>query len=787
MKKKYRNYIILAIVVFALAVAGIAYLAITLRSDLSSVSLAHHAAPPPLPTTLLFDVIGQQALFYSSGSAIAPYVSIGYTQTNMSYMYLNASLYKRPLPRSFYMLEVQNECTNCGNVYTFVSDLLSALSRYNIVNSTNFANVSISSVLSIQNNSVLIVPSGLIPSQLLSNIPGSNLSVMQSLLNRGTSIIYIGKNFSNSLIAGSIETPTKNLPSYLTTAPINVSTKSSYYFDNATFSFDNGAMYGPISYENVSNGSIVAFSNYPNSWRNESAEADDVAHAISSMFWLPRFAYGYYNQSIDKNSSSGVIGLAMSNYTYPFSGVQTIRQMDSGYGRIVAYDNYNYTAAPGSVYSYQYFLPDYSINGSVSAPDTIIPGYSVDYELTIFTHSSSPIPLEPHLEVYGINMSKIESVSLPYSSQSGNFTFYKHVSLALPPGRYILSLESFSNALYASALLSVPNISISVISANYSKGQYKLSISSGGHPLQGIPYSIMVNSLYPSNGTIYNGTIYYTLPKGSPELYGNLDFNISMLSSNFHYVAVNKPISITISSNYIAIAVVAIIVLIMVTVVKAPNRDEFYIDVPRMSNSEKTRIKLNPQEVLTSFDKLNLKYKWRYMPLSLEEVRSAISTSMRYGSLPVSLTFNNVNILLDQLSSAGMLLSADGLYAPKSWVESSKHDIYYLATFKKLRMYLVTHGYMFTDLDSSDNADIIVTLHGERGRIIIYSKTSRFTALQPSSDSKTFIAFLNAESLEDFRNELANLYTPEAEKLRLYISAGMVILVNADQPTDIAL
>lgn len=95
-KKKYKFYIAAALAVFIIAVLGIAYLSITLKSDLSSIKSVTSPAAHPLPTTLLYSVVSQQALFYSSGSSIAPYVGIGYTQTNLSRIYLNASLYSRP-------------------------------------------------------------------------------------------------------------------------------------------------------------------------------------------------------------------------------------------------------------------------------------------------------------------------------------------------------------------------------------------------------------------------------------------------------------------------------------------------------------------------------------------------------------------------------------------------------------------------------------------------------------------------------------------------------------------
>ena len=74
-----------------------------------------------------------------------------------------------------------------------------------------------------------------------------------------------------------------------------------------------------------------------------------------------------------------------------------------------------------------------------------------------------------------------------------------------------------------------------------------------------------------------------------------------------------------------------------------------------------------------------------------------------------------------------MIVGADDLYAPKAWIEQSGHDIEYLVTFKKLRLYLVTHAYLFTDMDTSSVADIVATLHNERKYIIIHSKAMKFS------------------------------------------------------------
>ncbi|MGC9190802.1 MAG: hypothetical protein ACP5FR_02720, partial [Candidatus Micrarchaeia archaeon] len=281
------------------------------------------------------------------------------------------------------------------------------------------------------------------------------------------------------------------------------------------------------------------------------------------------------------------------------------------------------------------------------------------------------------------------------------------------------------------------------------------------------------------------GTIVYKLPQGISVPYGVTTFKISMLSSQFQYKLNRVAPKVVINKQYIELAIVSIVVLLMVTMVKAPNRDEFYIDIPSLPVQDKVNITVPVRDILALFDKQNISYRWKFMPLSKSEIKAAISANIRYNNMPIGVTYNNVDQIVDQLVSLGYLVSADGLYAPSDWVTKSGHDIEYLATFKKLRLYFVTHAYMFTDLDSSNLADIVTTLHGERVYIVIYSKTSKFIKIPVYGNQPTYIAFLNSFKLDEFKEDLYSTYTPEAEQLKIYISSGVVHLISADAPEEL--
>jgi hypothetical protein len=783
--KKIAAIIIVAAVVCILGLLVYSSYAISIAAK-NVVPIPVHVSGPPSVNAVL---VSQNLLSYANTSSLLPFALLSYSTTNASYIAANFSVFKSITPSGVYVLNTSDECFNCGSTTAIVSALANSLVSYNLIeNQSNVSIVPISGLASLPNDSILIIMNGLLPSQLLT--PSASHSLLQLMLNKGISIIYVGQDFSRLLLPGPLVIPatTNSIPGFLQTmkTPYYNSTTSGFLFNESTFAFAGGSgKYGPMTYTQVANGSIVAFPNFPSSWTSSEGAGKDLAKAVQELFWLPRYTTGYAVAQATPNATKdlGVIGSGVSiiNISYAKAAAEGL---NSGYARVVI--SANSIRGSNTVYRYLYFRPAYWFNGTISVSPFVVAAQQAPVVMTIATHSSTPIFIQPHLSVYTLNMSRIVTIPLPFATASNNFTFDQYINFSIGPGRYLLVLDSDTDSQYAAACFNISQISITLIRANFSSGAFVFSLFSEGRPLSGTYYNMTLNNLYERNGTVSNGAITYMLPKGTPEIYGNLTFAIDMLSQQFVVNASNIPGVITINKQYVELLIVGIVILLMIELVRAPNKDEFYIDVPSLPEQKKTNIKLRAREVLASFDKLNMHYHWKYMPLSNLELRTAISSDIRYNNMPVSLTYNNVEAILNQLTVGGYVIGAEELYAPKAWTEQSGHDIEYLVTFKKLRLYLVTHSYMFTDIDSSNLADIVATsLRSERKYITIYSETTRFKKVPIYEGSKSYLAFMNSEMLEEFKSNLYSSMTRESEILKVNLSTGVVGLLDADDPGEL--
>ena len=782
---------IIAAIAIAVAVLGIALYTTSVISAYAAKAKLAANVIAPVPTISAF-VSGQNLLTYNNGQELAPYVLVHYSVTNSSYVVVNSTLFKSRIPSRVYFLNISDECFNCGNTTSIEQAVAQNLLNFKVINSSAaVSQISVGNINTIKGNSILVVLNGLMPAAMFSNMSGTNMTPLQYLLQRGTSIVYIGQDFSHVLLPASIVIPNPYpVPSYMSTGPANASLHTpNYYFQTATFAFSNGTNVGGITYVNAYNGSIVAFPNTPSSWQSGSNTGFDISRAILNLFWLQRYASGTAVEQLisqSPNLTSGTLGVALKDLPFPYN-YQNVAQANSGGLRTLVY---SYGVENGRITNITYTLlftrPQFTLNGTVSLPSAVTPVQQVPLTMTIFSNSSHSVSIQPHLTVYSTYNKTVLSEPLPFTTIKGNFTFLKYLTLNLPPGQYVALLQSFSGSQYGGGYFTVYPINLTLTYQNYTTQTFRFFISSGGQPLSGIPYIVSLNGLYRSNGTVQNGAVSYTLPSGTPAIYGSLEFNLTLpsLSQSVYYGAYNTPPIITINKQYVEVGIVGIVVLLMVVLVKAPNRDEFYIDVPSLPPMQKTEIKLRPRDLLSVFDKLNLYYHWRFMPLSRSELRTGIATNIRFGNMPVSPTYGNVEILLDQMAVKGYVVGADELYAPSDWVKQSGHDIEYLATFKKMRIYLVTHAYVFTDIDSSNLADIVATLHGERKYIVIHSKTSKFQKMPIYANSKTYLVFLNSYRLDEFKDSLYSSMTKEAEELKIYISVGYVKLIDADNPDE---
>ncbi len=764
--------------------ASLAVVVALLVMVLSIESLLSQYAAPTYPgkAAVSLQELRSSSLFYNMGVSIVPYILLRYSAKNTSYIIVNVSVYQNPPPSSIYILNTSGGlCTRCSNVTAVESYLPQALQSFGV--SGQVGKVNISQLSSIE-DAILIVPTGRLPYQMLNSTNGT--TVLDELLSRGVSVVYVGLDFSQICALGtcSVLTTPQTVEPYLATAPPARGSPSSgmraFSFGQQEFAFSKGAEFGNLTYVNAFGGSIVSFANYPDSWPAKS-EAYDLAKAVSEMFWLPVIAQGAALVNVN-GSADGNIGILASKVPLNQSRGAP-GSLGDVYIRAIAYNNPGYLAANNSVYSYLSYGVSYAPTGTLSLPEDVLPVYNTDINGTL--------PLTGNISVsFAINNAAdfrlVKTLPLiQFKSVTAGQPFISAKRISLPPGYYILSMVNLLNYTYASALFRVPPVNITPTAVDFAANNYTFTLSMDGVPLSGLNYSVALSTCGicpPFSGTVQpDGRVFYTL-RGAQQgvFFGAVNFTFSILGAKIAYSLQNNPTKITISGPEVELAVTVIIMLVLVLAVKAPNRDEFYIDVPIMPKPSTVEVRLKPDEVLSVFDKLNMYYHWQYMPLSVDEVKNAIKMNVRAGNMPVTVTYNNAEAILNELHIRGDVVSCDNLFAPKGWVDLSGHDIEYLAAFKKLRVWLVTHSYMFTDINASDAADTVITSRGERAYIIIYSQTSRFKAVPVAADSQTYLAFINSEKLMGFKDVLADAKGDEAELLRMYIATGRIKLMDAE-------
>ncbi|MCL5430057.1 MAG: hypothetical protein M1504_01100 [Candidatus Marsarchaeota archaeon] len=771
-------------IMFLVLVAVLAVLGIMLHQEMASYkpTFAGIGGIPYISSYLQ----AQRSLFYGESSSILPFVQISYSSRNVSYINVVASYYDSPPPTHIFVLNWSNQCYQCGDISAVVSNLSLDLGAFGLLNGTNKLSViSRQSLSTMPANSILIILNGLMPDYMVSNSNGSEVPLTQ-ILSKGVTVMYIGRNFSRLVSEQDVIVPAINNPGYLTTgipSQINTSYEANslyvYAFNNPTFVFStptSQATYGPITYESVGSGSLVAFSNYLNTWPNTTASASDISQAISSLLWLPSFGTTTFTFAPSNVVlSSGIFG----NVGKPIKSGRSFFGSATAYGKIaVSGVNPNGNV----VYDVLYYTPKIISQGSLSMPSIVIPNKIFNATISVFTTKNQFI--EPHMTIYNTNLTEIRQLPPLFAKNitPPAYTVISTQNIVLPPGGYIASIEGFSNQQYASAYFIVPNVTLG-LAQQVNATAFNLSATMAGVPLNDVNATVSINNNFYRNVTIKNGYIMYALPSNSSIPGGALTFTANVLGRKSYYVTTYTPVNISINPQYIEFIFAMLIVVLEITLIKAPVRDDFFIDVPSLPKPESSKIKIKSTELIGVFDKLNYYYHWHFMPLSKSEFRFAVANNIRINNMPITLTYSNIDEVLNGLTEKGYIISADELYAPTTWIEQSKHDIEYLATFKKLRLFLVSNGHIFTDLDKSDTSDIVTTLHNERAYIVVYSSTSRFMKNLPIvAGVKTYIVFLNEDRLEEFRRSLYDVAGLVNEQLKLYISTGTVVLVNADNP-----
>lgn len=778
-----KNSLIVAVaaVVAVLLVAGLLLYVRNLAGALYASSATH----PEGPMSITSSISGTGALTYDNAAGLIGYAVVGYNLANVSNVTLDLSVYRNNPDFRIYLLNVSSYCYDCFNEQLLMNELSGSLAGYGLMtNQSTFSFVNFSDIGSIPNNSVVIIPSGLMPTPLL---PSANSTGMLSLLNKGDTVIYIGEDFSRSIgtdgiIFSTTQQSLNVMRNYgIATVGANstlyneVKSTNNFTFSNVTFGFAGGLHYGSAVYADAGNGTLIAFPNYETTgWKNAGSEAGDIATAIEARFWMQQIASGSFDFAPQQyaNGSVGIFSTAL----YPQYSNASLQEMNGSYVFVKLLAKNATAGAIQDLYSNVHVEQ----NGTLSMPGSIAQTQSVPLQISMDVNGSTMQAMSPHVDIYTRNMSYISTIPIGFFNISTNLNIIKYTSFSLPSGAYVAVLRNFYNRYYSAAFFQMGNVTVSPVLVSFSNTTFIFSVESNDYQISNASYSVALNGEYNYSGVVSDGKIYYTLPKGTIIPYGNESFKFRLFNTQYTYSESYVKKILHIPTFYIEFAVIAIVVIMLNLFLRAPARDEYYIDVQEFPPVKKSRVKTTDDQIVNVFDRVNLSYHWHYMPLTPEEVKNGIGSIVRYNNMPVSITLQNTQELLGSLAEKGDILSAENYYAPKRWVVNSRHDIEYLAIFRKLRDYSVAHAMLFTDLDGSDVADLTITKSGTKLYVLIYSSIAGMRKISLASGSRWYIVFLNDEARREFHDKLYEAYGEQAEELKMGIYYGYIKLVDTN-------
>ncbi|MGC8479258.1 MAG: hypothetical protein ACP5M9_01130 [Candidatus Micrarchaeia archaeon] len=769
-----RKIAIAGILVAVLIIALILFIYIYYAELISNIKPTY-LENGPISTNI--SVFSSGLASYNQSQSAVIYAYINYNIKNATDSRISLSLLnKNPIQR-IYLLNDQNACYDCFNTASLELNLTNDLSNYGLLlNSSSFQTISVLNTSIIQKDSIVIIPTGIFPATLLPYTSFTQSSTIIDLLNENDTIFYIGRNFSRIDEDGQILVTNNQTESALFGEGISsysnytTTSKNPFNFKSPTFRLFNGTILGDISYLNLKDkGTLAVFSNYPKvGWSNATSMSQDISSAIASRFWMQSIAHGSLNISkAPSNSSlSGKALLITLNQTINATG-SYLDTVNSSYALI--------TVNSTNGYRYQnYLIPfhlSYLNKAVVSLPSVIGYDQLVPLRVSISNYSTNKA-----FSLVAYNYTKNYIYSIPLDFFNTSYSIYKYSTFDLPTGQYyVASLVDINNNSYGNAVFYVPYLHINTTSVNFVNGTFTISVLSGGIGLSNMPYTISIDGQYTQHGTIENGVINYTLPKGTTLNYGLHDIELNMINVNYIlYRYYQSPPAIP--PIYLEFLVAAILIFLLNIILKPPVSEDYFIDIPQIPPIKKQEVVVSSEKIISLFDNINNKYSWKYMPLTPEEIKVGISSNIRNNNMPISITLENTRKVLYSLSAKGKVDSVENYYMPSDWIKKSGHDAEYLVIFRRLRDFLVAHALPFTDLDQAQDADMIITIRDKVNKIFIFSKTSGVRNIKLDNQSKYIILFLNSEERYEFKERLESTFDAEMSILRFAIFNNQIIL-----------
>jgi len=710
---------------------------------------------------------------------------------------VDVKLFQDEVPKDIYLLDYSSSsspgCTECEGLGDFRKSLERDLKDYGLIDENSTLNqIKIYQLDRLARRSIIIVPTGKIPSQLVGLESGADLG---RLMDRGFVIVFIGSELDEALNSNGSVSPIP--PSQFNQYNISYQKRFDllacpdvYKFKNPAFSVSSN-IYCAISFTKSNDGYFVVF---PRSidigWGyNGNDAAADVSRAIYNVVWQQPLTVGSLripaSNTHETNSTPSMIYLQPSPYQTGWANVY-LKTNSSNNTRI--YYNLFSKRVTNTINGDMYHR-----SKAVSGDRDLIIDFKLNEDFTR--------PKEANLSVYAYKDNKfVRKEFVQTINIQKEYTRSTIFTVDFEPGNYTLRAEDDDHYIYAQSFLSVPPVNVNLdlaiwdmenplffFSATLPQDPISSAPDRPTEPVTGRVVLINLNNSPTTDllstpfltTTDSKGGFNYTSPTMLP--FGNYTFKINVSGNMVHLDTYRKkPLNWLDNPFNIGIIILIAVVGVFAVALRMPEKPIYVIDVPDFPPLEKVVVPVSRFSFLSLFDSVNKEYKWSFMPLSAQELKNEMRRKITYKGVPILITDYNLDKILDELTGTGDVTKAINFYGLRDWESKSGRSMRYLAIFRLLRNFFINNAIPFTELNTRKDCDMMVSAKGEPIYIHIYTDEDTFKrALGLIGTGKNFVVFETKTELEGILKRLDLSYSQLALILKSEIDTGNIQLVHS--------
>lgn len=691
------------------------------------------------------------------------FVRLGLQGSGMDSIEVSAEVYDEAVPSSVYILRSYRY--QAESYSEFISALEYNLSRLGI----GVNEIGISELKDIPHQSLVIVPSGYIPQQMLYE-RGSRLT---DLLDRGVTVMYIGQAFSRmysvegSVVSGST-LPLQPMALSFSEAA-SLSSEPGFNLKSPLYAVGGAELlHGSVSLFSYGTGAFIALpQTLDGGWENGTAAAEDVASLVFNMPWLSPSA-----------ADSAVIPLSGENetvhefFTTSFKGDDKyvlIRgyspEYDIGFSRVM----YVHKSTNGEIYTDGHEVAPAGLGTTtMDIVSELKEGGGEEKLFLTVTGFSQELDRKP-----------ISTAKVPLNSEpTFQYTF------SVPSGNYILNIVDSQDNVYARSYMRAGTLDI--VEGGSSGDVYKFLFYADEGPIP-VTGSVYVND-NPSRPLEFEDVSSVEIDAaeltGGPLTAGQ-EHSFTFTLGNYSITkTVTKPALQSIFTNPLILAALGIAAIALgIGVIFARQGVSLYgLDVPDFPPQTTKKIPMKKERLLRIFADINSRYKWKDTPLKLEEIKGGFKDILHEGK-PVFISDYNLEYLLSRLMGMGAAKRELGYYGLSSWEEEAGRSVKYLAFFRKLRDICINNAIPFTPLGKAEgDYDSKITIIGQDIYVHLYDDAGRIIpdALSSLKNGLNIIIFEEEAQKSEFHEYLSSGHAG-GSVLKLEIQSGSVLLKTWDE------